>query len=101
MALAPITLVLTVSAAGTSFWVIRYLLFVLLTAVTVAAAGLTWPARKSRRWPGSALALAVFVAAAVPGQIAVRQRTVKNGSDYRTMAALIQRCRARAAASAW
>jgi mannosyltransferase len=83
-----------VSFTATSFWVNRYLLFVLLPAVIVAAAGLTQPAFRSR--PRNTLlplaaTLAVFTAAAVPGQIAVRQPTFKNGSDYRTLAAAIRR----------
>ena len=94
VALAPAAAVLAVSATGTSFWVIRYLLFVLIPAAVVAAAGLTRLAG-DRRWPGLAVALAVplgvVAAAAVPGQIAVRQPNVKNGSDYRAMAALIRK----------
>jgi mannosyltransferase len=35
--------------------------------------------------------LLVFAAAAVPGQIAVRGPTVKNGGDYRTVAGIIRR----------
>jgi len=91
VALAPAAVVLAVSATGTSFWVIRYLLFVLIPAAVVAAAGLTGLAGERRRWPGLAAALGVFAAAAVPGQIAIRQPNVKNGSDYRAMAALIRK----------
>jgi mannosyltransferase len=91
VALAPAALVLAVSATGTSFWVIRYLLFVLIPAAVVAAAGLTRLVGERRRWPGLAVALGVVAAAAVPGQIAVRQPNVKNGSDYRAMAALIRK----------
>jgi mannosyltransferase len=90
----PMFVVGVVSFTATSFWVNRYLLFVLLPAVIVAAAGLTQPAFRSR--PRNTLlplaaTLAVFTAAAVPGQIAVRQPTFKNGSDYRTLAAAIRR----------
>jgi len=95
VALAPAALVLAVSATGTSFWVNRYLLFVLIPAAIVAAAGLTRLAGERRRWPAPAVApavaLGVVAAAAVPGQIAVRQPDVKNGSDYRAMAALIRK----------
>jgi mannosyltransferase len=90
VALVPMALVLGISLAGPSFWVNRYLLFALLPAAVVAAAGLTRLAGDGRRWPGLAVAVAVFAAAALPGQIAVRQPTVKNGSDYRTMAAVIR-----------
>ena len=90
VALVPMAVVLGISLAGPSFWVNRYLLFVLLPVAVVAAAGLTRLVGAGRRWPGLAAAVAVFVAAALPGQIAVRQPTVKNGSDYRTMAAVIR-----------
>jgi hypothetical protein len=76
-----------VSIVGPSFWVNRYLLFVLLPAGIVAAAALT----RTRSLPLPAVALLVVAAAAVPGQLAVRQPTVKNGSDYRTLAAVIRR----------
>jgi mannosyltransferase len=91
VALAPAAVVLAVSATGTSFWVIRYLLFVLNPAAVVAAAGLSRLVGERHRWPGLAVALGVFAAAAVPGQLAVRQPNVKNGSDYRAMAALIRK----------
>ena len=86
----PIIVVCVVSFVGPSFWVNRYLLFVLLPAVIVAAAGLTQVSRKSSSGVPAlylATAVAVFVAAVIPGQIAVRRPTVKNGSDYRTLAA--------------
>jgi mannosyltransferase len=86
-ALLPIAVVCAVSFAGPSFWINRYLLFCLAPAVIVAAAGLV---RLSGRTPGLVVALAVFAAAALPGQIAVRQPTVKNGSGYRTLAAVIR-----------
>jgi MFS family permease len=89
----PLAVVCVVSFIGTSFWVNRYLLFVLLPAMIVAAAGLVRPGLGSgvRSTPAPpALALTVFAAAAVPGQIAVRQPTFKNGSDYRTLAAAIR-----------
>ncbi|MEV6852164.1 hypothetical protein AB0M88_53335, partial [Actinoplanes sp. NPDC051411] len=80
----PLAVVGAVSFAGTSFWVNRYLLFVLLPAMIVAAAGLA-------NRVVAVVTLAVFAAAAVPGQLAVRQPTFKNGSDYRTLAAVIRR----------
>jgi mannosyltransferase len=83
-AAVPAILLAVVSAAGPSFWINRYLLFVLLPAVIAAAAGLP------RRVLGSAAILAVVAAAALPGQLAVRQPTVKNGTDYRTLAATIR-----------
>jgi mannosyltransferase len=79
----PLAVVCAVSFAGTSFWVNRYLLFVLLPTMIVAAAG------AANRVV--VLTLAVFAAAAVPGQVAVRQPAFKNGSDYRTLAAVIRR----------
>ena len=90
----PMFVVCVVSLTGTSFWVNRYLLCVLLPAVIVAAAGLTRAAFRSRQSStllALGVALAVFAGAAVPGQIAVRQPTFKNGSDYRTLAAVISR----------
>lgn len=93
MALAaglPLLAVCVVSFAGPSFWVNRYLLFVLPPTVIVAAAGLTRPGMRSRILPLAA-GLAVFAAAAVPGQVAVRQPTFKNGTDYRTLASTIIR----------
>jgi mannosyltransferase len=87
-AVVPLLVVCVVSFAGSSFWVNRYLLFVLLPTVIAAAAGLTRAGRRGGMLPLTA-ALAVFAAAAVPGQIAVRQPTFKNGSDYRTLAATI------------
>lgn len=86
----PLLAVCVVSFAGPSFWVNRYLLFVLPPTVIVAAAALTRPGLRSRVLPLAA-ALAVFAAAGVPGQVAVRQPTFKNGTDYRTLAAAIMR----------
>jgi mannosyltransferase len=91
VALVPMVVVLSVSVAGPSFWVNRYLLLVLIPAAMVAAAALTQLVGERRRWPRLAAALGVFAAAAVPGQLDVRQPNVKNGSDYRTLAAVIQR----------
>jgi mannosyltransferase len=133
----PLVLVCAISFAGTSFWVNRYLLFMLLPTVIVAAApltdrtlrrtapptppgttpptspgiappsatpptspGIAPPSTTPPTSPGIApptprallpvaIALAVFAAAAAPGQLAVRQPTVKNGSDYRALAATI------------
>jgi mannosyltransferase len=92
-ALIPPMLVGAVSAAGPSFWVIRYLLFVLMPATVVAAAGMTWMVRGMRRRSAVTMSLAaaaVVAAAALPAQIAVRGPTVKNGSDYRTLAGMIR-----------
>jgi mannosyltransferase len=95
----PLALVCAVSFAGMSFWVNRYLLFVLLPAAIVAAAALTGRALTGRALAGPTLrpvlpvtfALVVFAAAAAPGQLAVRQPTVKNGSNYRALAATIEK----------
>jgi mannosyltransferase len=83
-AVLPMIVLAAVSAAGPSFWINRYLLFVLLPAVIAATAGLR------RRVPELAAVLVVVAAAALPGQITVRQPTVKNGSDYRALAAVIR-----------
>lgn len=80
----PLLLICVAAFAGTSFWVNRYLLYLLLPAMIVVAAGL-------RRFGVAGLtAVAVVAFAAAPGQAAVRGRTVKNGSDYRTLAAIIE-----------
>jgi dolichyl-phosphate-mannose-protein mannosyltransferase len=84
----PAAFVCAISFAGPSFWVNRYLLFVLLPAVIAAAAGLA--RLRLAGAPQAAVVLAVFAAAALPGQLTVRRPTVKNGSDYRTLAAVIQ-----------
>ncbi len=82
---APLLVVGAAAFDGTSFWVNRYLLYVLLPAMIVIAAGL-------RRFGAAGLlAVAVVAVAAAPGQIAVRGRTEKNGSDYRTLATIIGR----------
>jgi mannosyltransferase len=91
--LVPPTLVGVVSAAGPSFWVIRYLLFVLMPAAVVAAAGMMWMVREVRprfAVTMSLAAVAVVAAAGLPAEIAVRGPTVKNGSDYRTVAGVIR-----------
>lgn len=88
VALLPPAVVAVAAFAGTSFWVNRYLLFALLPAMIVAAAALT-RIRAHRLVPVAALA--VIAVAALPGQAAVRRPTVKNGSDYRTLAAVITR----------
>ncbi|SDS82781.1 mannosyltransferase [Actinoplanes derwentensis] len=83
--LLPMAVLCAAAFGGVSFWINRYLLFVLLPAVIVAAAGLP------RTRIAGLSALAVVAAASVPGQLAVRQPTVKNGSDYRTLAGIIER----------
>jgi mannosyltransferase len=103
-AAVPLVTVLVVSALGPSFWVPRYLLIVLPPAAIVAAAGLTSLA--ADRWPGfrgargvpvagpiaGLLAVcAVFALAALPAEVTVRGRTAKNGSDWRSAAAIIRR----------
>jgi mannosyltransferase len=91
-AATPLAVTGAVSFAGPSFWVNRYLLFVLMPTVIVAAAGLTRLracTKPHRQVLPLAIALTVFVAAVIPWQIAVRQPTVKNGSDYRTLASAI------------
>jgi mannosyltransferase len=87
-ALAPPAVVCAAAFAGTSFWVNRYLLFVLAPAVVVAGAGLA--RRRGRGLAAVAAVVALAAVVAVPGQRAVRRPTVKNGSDYRTLAATIR-----------
>jgi mannosyltransferase len=90
-AVLPLAAVCAISFAGPSFWIARYLLFVLLPAAIAAAVGLTQIRSGSRA--GSTVlevaALSVFTVAALPAQVAMRQPTLKNGSDYRTLAAAI------------
>jgi mannosyltransferase len=97
-AAVPAAAVALVSVLGPSFWVARYLLIVLPPTAIVAAAGLyrlsTEPGRPARwgvdRAAARVLAVcALFAVAAVPGQLSVRGRTAKNGSDYRSAAAII------------
>jgi mannosyltransferase len=92
-AAVPLALLCAVSVAGPSFWVVRYVLFVLMPAAVVAAAGIV-QAGAGLHYPAAALrvtlVLAVVAGTALPDQRAVRQPTVKNGSDYRTLAGLIQ-----------
>ena len=84
-AVLPVVVVGVVSLIGPSFWVYRYLLFALLPLALVAAGGLA----RFRR-PELGAALVVVLAAALPGQVAVRRPDVKNGSDYRTLAAVVR-----------
>jgi mannosyltransferase len=84
--------VAAVSVMGHSLWVIRYVLFVLMPTALVAAAGLVHVSSGLRPRVAVARLLAVLVVvagAAVPGQLAVRRADVKNGSNYRTLAAII------------
>ncbi|BCJ47632.1 mannosyltransferase [Actinoplanes ianthinogenes] len=84
LGLVPPLVVAGAAVAGTSFWVPRYLLFVLIPVAVAAGAGL------ARYRLAGLVAVAVFAAVAVPGQVAVRGPTVKNGSDYRTLATTIR-----------
>jgi mannosyltransferase len=92
-AAVPLLVVGVVSVVGPSFWVNRYVLFVVMPAAVVAAAGMTTMVGSPQMRSATALLLGpllVFAAAAVPGQMAVRGPTFKNGSDYRTVAAVIR-----------
>jgi mannosyltransferase len=95
-ALVPTAAVALVSLLGPPFWVARYLLVVLAPTAIVAAAGLHRLAAepgRSFRVPAFRLmtVCALFAVAAIPGQLSVRGRTSKNGSDFRSAAAIIQR----------
>ncbi|MEV8510181.1 glycosyltransferase family 39 protein [Actinoplanes sp. NPDC051475] len=93
-AAVPLLVVGTVSAVGPSFWVIRYVLYVLMPTAVLAAAGLVHACAGLRpRRVGARIvaALVVVAVAAAPGQLTVRGPTVKNGSDYRTLAGIIRR----------
>jgi mannosyltransferase len=98
MALVPVAVLLALSVLGPSFWVSRYLLFVLPPLALVAAAGLVQPLpRPAGRRGAVALGAVVLTAllvlgmAVLPDQQAVRGPTAKNGSDYRGAAAIIGR----------
>jgi mannosyltransferase len=76
--------------------VTRYLLIVVAPAAIVAAAGLERLGPRASVDSTAVRLLAVcalFAVAAAPGQLAVRGRTAKNGSDYRAAAALVHRYR--------
>jgi mannosyltransferase len=110
LALVPIGVVAVVSVLGSSLWVPRYLLIVLAPAAMLAAVAAAAPLRgggsralprgdaapervRGRSWAvavRSVLVLAVFGAAAYPGQRTVRGADAKNGSDYRTVASIVR-----------
>ncbi|GIF25927.1 hypothetical protein Ate02nite_86570 [Paractinoplanes tereljensis] len=89
----PPLVVLALAAAGTSFWVNRYLLFALMPIAMLAATTLVRAATAPRWQTRGVRLLAAFCLVglvAVPGEIEVRGPTVKNGSNYRKLAALIR-----------
>jgi mannosyltransferase len=92
LAAAPLIVVALVSVLATPLWVARYLLVVLppvalLAAVaTVGRPGLRRPLRAVR--VGAVLVVLAF--AALPGLTAVRGDYIKNGSDYRGAASIIE-----------
>jgi mannosyltransferase len=92
LALGPIVAVAAVSELVAPYWVARYLLVVLAPLALLAAAGLR-DVLALRFTPRALARLAVVVAvlacAVYPAQHAVRTAGAKNGSDYRTAAALI------------
>jgi mannosyltransferase len=91
-ALGPIAAVAALSVLVAPYWVARYLLVVLAPLALLAAAGLR-DVLAVRRTPLALARLAAVVAvlacAVFPGQRAVRTADAKNGSDYRTAAAII------------
>ena len=98
-AVLPIASVAVASLVGPSFWVPRYLLIVLPPIAILAAVG-PEPLAVTRRpirplavaARGAALlaVCALSIAAVVPGQLAVRRPTAKNGGDYRSAASIIE-----------
>jgi mannosyltransferase len=92
LAAAPLIVVALVSVLATPLWVARYLLVVLapvalLAAVaTVGRPGVRPPLRAVR--VGAVLVVLAF--AALPGLTAVRGDYIKNGSDYRGAASIIE-----------
>ncbi|WP_239159656.1 glycosyltransferase family 39 protein [Winogradskya humida] len=98
-AVIPLGVILVVSAHGPSFWVNRYLLFVLAPTAILAAVALC----RAGALPGGAGALLsragtvrvvavllLLAAVAYPAQWTVRGRTVKNGTDDRSVARIVQ-----------
>ncbi|GIF36654.1 glycosyltransferase family 39 protein [Actinoplanes xinjiangensis] len=87
-AVVPLVTVAAVSALISPMWVARYLLIVLAPVALLAAAALL---DVRSRWAITrAVAVILIVAfAAVPGELAVRGATAKNGPDYRTIAKII------------
>ncbi|GAA2558720.1 hypothetical protein GCM10010435_32250 [Winogradskya consettensis] len=111
-ALVPLVVVCLVSWHGPSFWVARYVLFVLPFAALLAGVGLVRALPEARTLPESGAlpeartlpetrpwgrytriaAVLVLIAALVyPAQWEVRGKTVKNGTDYRTAAKIIKK----------
>lgn len=88
----PLLVILAVSAAGPSFLVPRYLLFVLMPAAIAAAAGLVNTGGGLRRPLVTRLVaiLMVVAATAFPAQRTVRGPTAKTGSDYRGVAYVVR-----------
>jgi mannosyltransferase len=85
-AVLPLAAIALVSVLGSSFWVERYLLVVLAPTAILAAASLH---RLSKNRWRLLMTSVIFAAAAGPGQVVVRGRTFKNGSDYRSTATII------------
>ncbi|GAA2569295.1 hypothetical protein GCM10010435_49030 [Winogradskya consettensis] len=84
-AVVPLGVILVVSAHGPSFWVNRYLLFVLAPTAILAAVALC-RAGTAR----VVVVLLLLAAVAYPAQWTVRGRTVKNGTDDRSVARIIR-----------
>ncbi|MGW4947527.1 hypothetical protein ACWEOZ_38755 [Actinoplanes sp. NPDC004185] len=98
LAAAPVTVVAAVSVLVAPLWVARYLLVVLVPLAMLAAVTVVGQLRVDRKPRGHGPAalrlivvLAVVAATAYPGQRSVRGATAKNGPDYRSIAALIER----------
>ena len=92
LAVVPLVVVGLVSVLLSPLWVSRYLLIVLAPIALLAGAA-TVGRMTARPWFTAARMLAVVVllaVAAYPGQRAVRAPYVKNGSDYRGAAQIIE-----------
>ena len=99
LAATPIVAVAAVSLLVTPYWVARYLLIVLAPLALAAATGLVQGLgglERGRPLLGRAgvpvlVGVALVAMAVVPGQVNVRGKTAKNGSDYRSAARIIER----------
>jgi mannosyltransferase len=92
MVLIPPGVIAVVSVLSAPLWVPRYLLVVLGPASILAAAGTVGDPGVRRKEVGLRVVavLVVLAFAVVPGQRLVRGATYKNGSDYRSVAAVIE-----------
>ena len=93
LVIVPMAVVAAASVLSSPLWVARYLLIVLApVALLAAVAAVGRPGVRKREVAVRVVAaLGLLAFAAVPGQRAVRGSYIKNGSDYRGAAAIIER----------